>query len=175
MSLVDHVERELSGAMPPADVVEAVRAAAKALDGPLHPVHATIVAAMLSGEVARPLTGEADEWRIFGRGLWQNVRCDRVFRRSDDAAEGPAYEVVDGVEREIGVFPYMPGTYAVPRTGAQGPTSSHGTMSIEIGAGGATGPGGYVGIDPSQVGHDVMTTGTVENGVVTGTTTDPIA
>lgn len=66
-----------------------------------------------------PLTGFMDEWIEVGEGVWQNVRCSRVFR----GADGRAYDI-DGIvfcekngaqytNRESRVyieFPYTPKT-----------------------------------------------------------------
>lgn len=69
-------------------------------------------------EPLSPLTGEADEWMEVSDGLWQNVRCSRVFKNGDHAYDinGKVFRDLNGhcyTNRDSRVyvtFPYTPTT-----------------------------------------------------------------
>jgi len=74
-----------------------------------------------------PLTGEPAEWMEIGTGVFQNVRCGRVFR-SADRFGGQAYDIEGRVFRDPDgscctnsdshvpiTFPYTPTTVIVDR------------------------------------------------------------
>lgn len=77
---------------------------------------------LLAFEPLVPLTGEPDEWHEVGDGVFQNVRCSRIFKQAD-RFNGQAYDI-DGIvfrepngacftNRESMVpitFPYLPTT-----------------------------------------------------------------
>lgn len=79
-----------------------------------------------------PLTGNDDEWREVGAGVWQNKRCSHVFKEVDvDGpraydSEGKVFREPDGCcytsrdSRTYITFPYIPTTVYVdaPKTEA---------------------------------------------------------
>lgn len=82
----------------------------------------SILPKLLAFEPVGPLTGEDSEWVEVGDGVFQNVRCGRVFKQADQF-DGQAYDI-DGIvwedpdgsrctnaeSRVPVVFPYTPKT-----------------------------------------------------------------
>lgn len=74
-------------------------------------------------EPISPLTGDDSEWMEVGNGLFQNIRCPRVFKQ-----DGVAYDIdgkvftdpdgfsyTDGESRVSVTFPYVPKTEYIKR------------------------------------------------------------
>lgn len=73
-------------------------------------------------EPLKPLTGEDSEWEKVDFQTWQNIRCSRVFKKSDGTCfdvEGRIFEEPDGARFTSAashtpvIFPYMPRTEVV--------------------------------------------------------------
>jgi hypothetical protein len=76
-------------------------------------------------EPLRPLTGEDSEWEKVDFQTWQNIRCSRVFKKSDGTCfdvEGRIFEKPDGARFTSTssctpvTFPYLPKTEVVKLT-----------------------------------------------------------
>ena len=67
-------------------------------------------------EPLTPLNGDEDEWNEVGEGVFQNRRCDRVFKEKGGAydSEGKIFREPDGdcftsIDSHVPVtFPYTP-------------------------------------------------------------------
>lgn len=79
---------------------------------------ANILNKLLRYEPILPLTGNDDEWQEVGDGVFQNIRCHRVFKENGQAydIEGKVFKEPSGVcftnknSRVEITFPYTPTT-----------------------------------------------------------------
>ncbi len=63
---------------------------------------APVLQRLIAGKPLSPLSGDNDEWREVGDGVFQNLRCSSVFKR-----DGKIYDIdVEG--RPQITFPYNP-------------------------------------------------------------------
>ena len=133
MNLKEHAQRELQAAglfdedsdydgMLGASVMELIEAfASQGHSGFSASMTSSLFNKLSRFEPLGPLTGEEDEWQeVGGEGLFQNLRCSRVFKNNDGAydLDGKIFREPNGVTytsyteaRESSVpitFPYTP-------------------------------------------------------------------
>jgi hypothetical protein len=93
------------------DLGKAVLGMIERFAGERHSGASARAVADMFGRLARfeplsPLTGEAAEWREVGPGVFQNLRCPRIF--------GDGLVAVDGLTGERVRFPYVPASDVQP-------------------------------------------------------------
>lgn len=59
---------------------------------------------LINGQPLTPLTGDDDEWMEVGDGVYQNVRCSTVFKKTG----GKPYDIDN--PGQVVFFPYWPKT-----------------------------------------------------------------
>lgn len=137
MSLVEHARRELElagwfdkdgpydGMFGPAVIKMMEAFAAEGHSGMSAGIALQLFSTLAKFEPLTPLTGADDEWNditdMNGSPMWQNNRCSRVFKNSENVwdIEGKVFEDKDGCtytskdSRVDVVFPYTPTTERV--------------------------------------------------------------
>lgn len=86
---------------------------------------------LLAFEPLGPLTGAPSEWMEVGPGVFQNLRCSRVFKQAD-RFDGQAYDIDGIVWRDADGCMFTNGASRVPITFPYTPKTEYRDAPVEV-------------------------------------------